>query len=152
MGKKLWTKFLKPIINFIDLTDDDDGTLDQRPSGSSRRSGTPVPARRSRRVRRAQSPPRNPKPPPRLPEREIADMFEFTATEEFIDRINRNRDTPERRKCCVCQFEFEVGEGCVFAPCAHLAHMDCLAAWLRQQGTCPECRHSVRSPGAQHSR
>jgi hypothetical protein len=49
-------------------------------------------------------------------------------------------DDAERQLCSVCVELFQGAEKCVLLPCAHIYHVDCILAWLRQHDTCPVCK------------
>lgn len=45
--------------------------------------------------------------------------------------------------CVVCLMEFEEEEEVCTLPCEHLFHKSCIHKWLRQEGSCPQCRRRV---------
>jgi len=45
--------------------------------------------------------------------------------------------------CVVCLCEFEDDEDVVRLPCRHVFHAECIHRWLRQDATCPQCRHRI---------
>ncbi|KAG0489507.1 hypothetical protein HPP92_006370 [Vanilla planifolia] len=50
--------------------------------------------------------------------------------------------------CSVCLEQVVVGELIRSLPCLHQFHASCIDPWLRQQGTCPVCKH--RAGGGWH--
>lgn len=48
---------------------------------------------------------------------------------------------PEHRSCTICMEEFNQGDTQKTLPCFHRFHAGCIDQWLRQQGTCPICKH-----------
>ncbi|XP_010920537.1 E3 ubiquitin-protein ligase SDIR1 [Elaeis guineensis] len=47
--------------------------------------------------------------------------------------------------CTVCLEQVNTGELIRSLPCLHQFHVNCIDPWLRQQGTCPVCKHRVSS-------
>ncbi|XP_008803095.2 E3 ubiquitin-protein ligase SDIR1-like [Phoenix dactylifera] len=47
--------------------------------------------------------------------------------------------------CTVCLEQVNAGELIRSLPCLHQFHANCIDPWLRQQGTCPVCKHRVSS-------
>ncbi|KAJ3682715.1 hypothetical protein LUZ60_012942 [Juncus effusus] len=52
--------------------------------------------------------------------------------------------------CSVCLEQVNVGELLRTLPCLHQFHVGCIDPWLRQQGTCPVCKHRVVPNGENH--
>ncbi|ORZ15889.1 hypothetical protein BCR42DRAFT_416099 [Absidia repens] len=48
--------------------------------------------------------------------------------------------------CAVCKDDFNISELVIELPCQHVFHDDCIKPWLKVNGTCPVCRHSVAPP------
>jgi hypothetical protein len=48
------------------------------------------------------------------------------------------------RQCTVCLDDIESGTRVVTLPCAHLYHIDCIAAWLDKKNVCPQCLTVVK--------
>ncbi|XP_044509431.1 E3 ubiquitin-protein ligase SDIR1-like isoform X2 [Mangifera indica] len=47
--------------------------------------------------------------------------------------------------CTVCLEQVNIGETVRSLPCLHQFHVNCIDPWLRQQGTCPVCKHRAGS-------
>lgn len=47
--------------------------------------------------------------------------------------------------CSVCLEQVNAGELIRSLPCLHQFHTNCIDPWLRQQGTCPVCKHRASS-------
>ncbi|XP_020267473.1 E3 ubiquitin-protein ligase SDIR1-like [Asparagus officinalis] len=47
--------------------------------------------------------------------------------------------------CSVCLEQVNAGELVRSLPCLHQFHTGCIDPWLRQQGTCPVCKHRASS-------
>ena len=45
--------------------------------------------------------------------------------------------------CAICMDEKHVGETVTLMPCTHFFDKNCIETWIRQNGTCPTCRHPV---------
>ncbi|KAK8928801.1 E3 ubiquitin-protein ligase SDIR1 [Platanthera zijinensis] len=63
------------------------------------------------------------------------------------DAILKNSD--DELTCSVCLEQVVVGELIRSLPCLHQFHASCIDPWLRQQGTCPVCKH--RAGGGWHT-
>ncbi|CAD5166627.1 unnamed protein product [Musa acuminata subsp. malaccensis] len=67
-------------------------------------------------------------------------------------KLDGNLKTPEDElTCSVCLEQVNVGELVRSLPCLHQFHANCIDPWLRQQGTCPVCKHRVNSGWHAHS-
>jgi len=49
----------------------------------------------------------------------------------------------EHRSCAICLEEFRNGDQQRTLPCFHRFHKACVDQWLRQDNTCPLCKHSL---------
>jgi len=59
-------------------------------------------------------------------------------------QADRTSKTPEDElTCSVCLEQVAVGDLLRSLPCLHQFHVNCIDPWLRQQGTCPICKHQV---------
>ena len=57
------------------------------------------------------------------------------------DEASDGSDAEESGKLCpVCLEAFKGGEELVALPCAHVFHIECVAAWLESKVTCPTCQ------------
>lgn len=69
------------------------------------------------------------------------------ASETVIDSLPKRKVTDEevaqQVDCAVCKEEFVPTEEAIELPCQHMFHEDCIKPWLKVNGTCPVCRHSV---------
>lgn len=55
---------------------------------------------------------------------------------------------PVEDVCPVCLESFDMAVAIRRFPCNHIMHKECCEAWLKTAGTCPTCRHDVRSGAA----
>lgn len=53
-----------------------------------------------------------------------------------------SQQQPDHR-CAVCFEDFQAGEELRILPCLHRYHQACVDPWLRQNRTCPICKHSI---------
>ena len=54
------------------------------------------------------------------------------------------KDLPiNARQCLICLEDFKNGDVRKTMPCLHGFHEDCLDRWLRTNGSCPICKHSI---------
>lgn len=51
-----------------------------------------------------------------------------------------------RRRCLVCQCEYEGGDEIRALPCDHEFHKECIDGWLADHKECPLCKASVSTP------
>ncbi|OBZ82973.1 putative RING finger protein P32A8.03c, partial [Choanephora cucurbitarum] len=69
------------------------------------------------------------------------------APEQVIDSLPKRSLTDKEKAqeidCAVCKDNFEPTEQVIELPCLHIFHDDCIKPWLKLNGTCPVCRHSV---------
>ncbi|XP_020108002.1 E3 ubiquitin-protein ligase SDIR1 [Ananas comosus] len=56
-----------------------------------------------------------------------------------------NKTAEDELTCSVCLEQVNVGELIRSLPCLHQFHANCIDPWLRQQGTCPVCKHRAGS-------
>ncbi|CAO3600864.1 unnamed protein product [Absidia cylindrospora] len=78
--------------------------------------------------------------PPPAPEDVISGLPKRAISEkEFIE---------DQIDCAVCKDDFNVSELVIELPCQHVFHDDCIKPWLKVNGTCPVCRHSVAPSAA----
>lgn len=55
------------------------------------------------------------------------------------------RSSEDDLTCSVCLEQVSAGELIRSLPCLHQFHTSCIDPWLRQQGTCPVCKHRANS-------
>ncbi|TPX38925.1 hypothetical protein SeLEV6574_g07514 [Synchytrium endobioticum] len=53
------------------------------------------------------------------------------------------KQVDEQADCIICQDQFKIGESAKLLPCKHFFHAECIESWLKVNGTCPTCRHSL---------
>ena len=59
---------------------------------------------------------------------------------------NPEKELPEEaRQCLICLEEFQSGESRKCLPCLHGFHEACADKWLRNNGSCPICKHRITS-------
>jgi len=51
----------------------------------------------------------------------------------------------ETELCPVCLSSYELDEMLLRLPCEHLFHEQCIARWLQQDSSCPQCRFNLLS-------
>jgi hypothetical protein len=49
----------------------------------------------------------------------------------------------EAPSCTVCLCEYDEGDELTTLPCFHQFHTECCTKWLRENGSCPICKHRV---------
>ncbi|ESR52784.1 hypothetical protein CICLE_v10023541mg [Citrus x clementina] len=51
----------------------------------------------------------------------------------------------ESQSCCcaICLEEFSVGSEACCVGCSHMYHDDCIVRWLKNNNSCPLCRHRL---------
>ncbi|KAI5477349.1 hypothetical protein MNV49_006491 [Pseudohyphozyma bogoriensis] len=57
-------------------------------------------------------------------------------------------DESDLKACPICYDDFELEQPVIDLPCHHAFHPDCIKTWLRENGSCPICRHSFVSEEA----
>ncbi|WOL14911.1 E3 ubiquitin-protein ligase [Canna indica] len=61
-------------------------------------------------------------------------------------KLDGNSNSPDDELICsVCLEQVSPGELIKSLPCLHQFHANCIDPWLRQQSTCPVCKHRVIS-------
>ncbi|KAI9731163.1 MAG: hypothetical protein M1834_005356 [Cirrosporium novae-zelandiae] len=53
--------------------------------------------------------------------------------------------------CSICMDAVHVGTMVAELPCKHWFHKDCVAAWLREHDTCPQCRAGITPKTPEHT-
>ncbi|PUZ41705.1 hypothetical protein GQ55_9G525800 [Panicum hallii var. hallii] len=70
----------------------------------------------------------------------------LTNTDLFLKKKQADRTSKtleDELTCSVCLEQVAVGDLLRSLPCLHQFHVNCIDPWLRQQGTCPICKHQV---------
>lgn len=81
------------------------------------------------------------------------------ASEQVIDKLDHQvleEDSPLLEKdCAICKDQFSLQtedpdeQVVITLPCKHPFHSPCILPWLKENGTCPTCRHQlVPQPGS----
>jgi hypothetical protein len=70
----------------------------------------------------------------------MADLPTFCFTADSAKGLGEN-DT--RRKCQVCQCDYEGGETVKTLPCGHCFHSECVDQWLKENDCCAYCRKPI---------
>ncbi|WOL04731.1 E3 ubiquitin-protein ligase [Canna indica] len=65
--------------------------------------------------------------------------------QESVKLDGNLKSSEDELTCSVCLEQVIVGELIRSLPCLHQFHANCIDPWLRQQGTCPVCKHKVNS-------
>ncbi|KAM3229471.1 hypothetical protein ACQJBY_060370 [Aegilops geniculata] len=63
--------------------------------------------------------------------------------EKKQDADATSKMTEDELTCSVCLEQVVAGDLLRSLPCLHRFHVNCIDPWLRQQGTCPICKHQV---------
>ncbi|THU51734.1 hypothetical protein C4D60_Mb06t34170 [Musa balbisiana] len=81
-----------------------------------------------------------------LPQQASSSSVSATEKRQESSKLDGDLKTPEDElTCSVCLEQVSVGELIRSLPCLHQFHAICIDPWLRQQGTCPVCKHRVNS-------
>ncbi|XP_006818510.1 uncharacterized protein LOC102805732 [Saccoglossus kowalevskii] len=71
------------------------------------------------------------------------------ATQDIIDTLPKvkvvKKQIDDEISCAICQCEYKIDDTVNKLPCDHLFHPICINAWLQKSGTCPVCRHVLKS-------
>ncbi|GAB2232632.1 hypothetical protein Droror1_Dr00011674 [Drosera rotundifolia] len=57
--------------------------------------------------------------------------------------VEGSKGSDDELTCSVCLEQVNAGELIRTLPCLHQFHTNCIDPWLRQQATCPVCKHDV---------
>ena len=52
-------------------------------------------------------------------------------------------DSNGKAECSICMDTLSIGDEVTELPCKHWFHGECVAAWLREHDTCPQCRRGI---------
>ncbi|XBI70812.1 hypothetical protein VPH35_065206 [Triticum aestivum] len=63
--------------------------------------------------------------------------------EKKQDADATSKMTDDELTCSVCLEQVVAGDLLRSLPCLHRFHVNCIDPWLRQQGTCPICKHQI---------
>ncbi|MES1917796.1 MAG: hypothetical protein MHM6MM_009502, partial [Cercozoa sp. M6MM] len=58
-------------------------------------------------------------------------------------RASEEESDDDRRTCRVCLCEYEEGDMLKTLPCFHGFHSECIDPWLRNNPSCPVCKHVI---------
>ncbi|GJN31032.1 hypothetical protein PR202_gb19386 [Eleusine coracana subsp. coracana] len=67
----------------------------------------------------------------------------FLKNEGGFNADGTGKTLDDELTCSVCLEQVDVGDLLRSLPCLHQFHVNCIDPWLRQQGTCPVCKHQV---------
>lgn len=84
---------------------------------------------------------------PRATEKAIRSLGVITFNLEHLSRIGAHS-----LECAICLNPFCKGSKVNTLQCSHLFHRKCIKPWLRQRGTCPQCREPVLEPAVEEPR
>ena len=73
-------------------------------------------------------------------EKEIAKLPIVRFDENFVMDENETK-----RKCLICQLNYEPKDQLRYLPCDHTFHRDCADHWLMVKDCCPYCRQNITS-------
>ena len=73
-------------------------------------------------------------------DKHISDLPTYCFQTSMADGLGEN-DT--RRKCQVCQCDYEEKETIKMLPCRHCFHADCVDQWLKSNDSCAYCRKTI---------
>jgi len=65
--------------------------------------------------------------------------------EEKVVLKNYKNYFPSREECAICQENYCCFDNLTELPCGHKFHKDCVDIWLKNNTTCPMCRHNIRN-------
>ena len=64
--------------------------------------------------------------------------------EEVVEEVAASEVSEDDGDCCpVCLNGYAASELVIELPCAHVFHEQCIARWLQQEPSCPQCRYLV---------
>lgn len=58
-------------------------------------------------------------------------------------KAEAKQDSNEQKNCTICLDDWEDGDEVRTLPCLHIFHAKCVDKWLRQNRTCPVCKHDI---------
>ncbi|KAH3778000.1 E3 ubiquitin-protein ligase Praja-2-like isoform X2 [Dreissena polymorpha] len=64
------------------------------------------------------------------------------------EKYQRRATHSHEDTCSICLSEFTLGSNLAVLPCKHRFDKNCLAEWLKRNGSCPVCRHDVKASQA----
>jgi len=77
------------------------------------------------------------------------------ASKDVVEKLKKYTINEEKKKefgfencCAVCKDEFDIGEECIYMPCNHYFHGNCLIPWLKERNSCPICRYELPTDDA----
>jgi E3 ubiquitin-protein ligase RNF115/126 len=82
------------------------------------------------------------------------------ASADLIDSLPRSKADKSLvegdKECTICKEGFNLNEDVTHLPCSHVlyipslypngSHQDCILPWLKINGSCPVCRHTLSTP------
>lgn len=61
-----------------------------------------------------------------------------------VQETKSSTDNSCHARCSICLENFNKGDSRKTLPCLHGHHPNCIDTWLRQNGSCPICKHNVQ--------
>jgi len=63
-----------------------------------------------------------------------------------VFRIKNINNLPnDGKKCSICLEEYKEADECVFLPCFHKYHSECIKTWLKKNNNCPICKSTLKA-------
>ena len=64
--------------------------------------------------------------------------------ERVKTKLRRGKCKSNGDGCAICQDVYSFRDQCVYLPCGHFYHDQCILEWFNRQSTCPCCRVTIK--------